>query len=335
MIKNSLYILSVCFLFASCAEAVEEKPQRKTAPITSNDGNSIVFPEVENMAFFKTEEVSASNVEAELTAPGKVAATVLPSGEGASGNLVLFNNPELAANYTQLIQHQINIRQIQQVNIRQKELELERIKDLQAHGSATGQELLNAETDLSIEKNTLANERAALIEHETQLRAGGFNPKVLRNARVGTAYIICDIPENQITKITTGQSCRVKFSAFPNEEFSGRVDGVADIVDNVTRMVKARISLKNPSSKLKSGMFANISFGLSEGDFINIDKSSLVTVKGKDYVFVKTGENEFERREIQTGQQIGDRIVVFGGLEKGDHIAVEGVMQLKGLSFGY
>ena len=61
----------------------------------------------------------------------------------------------------------------------------------------------------------------------------------------------------------------------------------------------------------------------------------MITVQGKNYVFIKSSSTSFERKEIQTGQQIGDAIIVYSGLKIGDDIAVEGVMQLKGLSFGY
>jgi len=322
-------------LLASCGNKEKKKEEKNTTPVISSNGQTITFPDTETLAFFKTEKINTDHINADFTAIGNVGATILASNTGAAQNIVLFENPELASNYTQLIQHQINIRQIQNINIKQKQIELERTKDLQLHGSATGQDLLNAQTALSMEQTGLANEKAALIEHEAKLKSGGFNPELLRNAKAGTAYIICDIPENHIERIKQGQSCNIVFTAFPNEKFIGKTDAVADMVDNATRMVKVRISINNSSSKIKAGMFANVSFGLSEGNFITISKTSLITVQGKNYVFVKKSANEFERREIQTGQQIGDRLIVFNGLNSGEEIAIEGVMQLKGLSFGY
>lgn len=333
--KNIKYILPILLLLNSCGNEEKKKEEKNTTPVVSNNGQAITFPDTEALAFFKTEKVNTDHINADFTAVGNVGATIIASNTGASQNIVLFENPELASNYTQLIQHQINIRQIQNINIKQKQIELERTKDLQLHGAATGQDLLNAQTGLSMEQTNLANEKAALIEHEAKLKSGGFNPELLRNAGAGTAYIICDIPENQTGKINRGQSCNIVFTAFPNEKFIGKIDAVADMVDNATRMVKVRISISNSSSKIKAGMFANVSFGLSEGNFITISKTSLVTVQGKNYVFVKKSANGFERREIQTGQQIGDRQIVFNGLNNGDEIAIEGVMQLKGLSFGY
>lgn len=334
MIKKTTYILLFLGLF-SCQKKVQNAFQKEAITEVKEDGKIIEFPDVQTADFFTTEKASTALVEAELNAPAKVAATVLSSSEGANQNIILFDNPELAGNYTQLIQHQININQIQKINIKQKQLELSRTEDLYSHGTATGQELLNAQAALSMEQTHLANEKAALIEHETKLKSGGFDPEVLRVASAGTLYIICDIPENQIGKIYAGQPSNIVFTAFPNEKTVGKVDAIADIVDNVTRMAKVRITTKNVSNKLKAGMFANVSFDINEGQFITISKMSLVTVQGKSYVFIKKSDTEFERKEIQTGQQIGNRIIVFDGLNDADAIVVEGVMQLKGLSFGY
>ncbi|QAA82633.1 HlyD family efflux transporter periplasmic adaptor subunit [Aequorivita sp. H23M31] len=336
MIKNLVPILIFLGLLASCGEKETKTSESKHAsPIVSNDGKSISFPDEESISFFETETVGSNNVESVLTAPGKIVATVLPSGAGASQNIILFDNPELSSNYTQLLQHRTNINQIQNINIKQKQLELERTKDLLAHGLATGQDLLTAETELSIERSNLLNERSALLEHETQLKSSGFNAEVLQKAKTGTAYLICDIPENQIRKIEVGQTANAVFTSFPNDTIPGKIAAVADMMDASTRMLKVRVELNNADKKLKTGMFATVSFGMSESDFISVSENAVVTIQGRHYVFVKTSPTEFERREIQLGTHMGKRIIVFSGLENDEEIAVEGAMQLKGLSFGY
>jgi membrane fusion protein, heavy metal efflux system len=335
MMKNLVYLFYILWILTSCSRKDKKNAEIDSTPIVSNNGQTIFFPDTNVYSFFKTEKVNSYNIIADYTTPGKIAATVVSSQAGASQNVILFENADLASNYTQLIQHQINISQIRNINIKHRQIELDRIRDLQQHGAATGQDLLNAETALSMEQTNLDNERAALIEHEARLQSGGFNPGLLLNAKSGTSYLICDIPENQIEKMKHGSSCKIIFTAFPNETFTGLIDDVADVLDNATRMVKLRISINNSSSKLKAGMFANVSFGLNEGNFISISKNSLVTVQGKNYVFAKKGSRSFERKEIQVGQQIDERIIVFSGLTKGEEVALEGVIQLKGLSFGY
>lgn len=337
MTKNIYNYSCILFLFFCACHRDDTKLQKKEnmTPQVTDNGHKIVFPNPESMAFFETETIGSSSLQAEITAPAKVSATVIKSEEGASQNIILFENPDLAGNYTQLIQHLININQIQNVNIKQRKIELDRIRDLQQHGAASGKDLLESQTALAMEETNLANEKAAIMEHETKLKAGGFQPELLRKAPAGTAYIICDIPENQMSKVTEGSSCTVQFTSLPNEKFAGRIDDVADMIDQGTRMVKLRVSLNNTNGKLKAGMFAMVSFGVSEGNNISISKNSLITIQGKNYVFVKQGSTGFERREVNIGNQVGDRLIVYNGLTNGEAVAVKGVMQLKGLSFGY
>jgi len=332
--KNLFFIAFSLLFLAACKSNKNQKQEVDMTPTVSADGSKITFKSEQTIAFFKTKKVNDSSIVADLTAPGKIAATVVNTRANGQ-NIILFEDPELAGSYSQFIQHQINIRQIQNVNIKQKQIELNRIMDLQKHGAATGQELLNVQSALSMEQTNLENEKAALAEHEAKLMAAGFDRASLKKAGAGKGFIICDIPENQITKIKSGQSCKIEFDAYPGQSFEGRVDDIADMVDNTTRMIKVRISFANKEGKFKSGMFTNVFFGISEGRFISVENSSLVTVQGKQYVFLKKNKLEFDREPVQVGQQLGEKTVILSGLKNGDEIAVDGVMQLKGLSFGY
>lgn len=323
-------------MLPSCtSKETKEVQVDDTTPSVNEAGSRIIFPKVESARFFETQNTKSSSLMADITAPAKVAATVVRSDEGASGNIVLFDNPDLSGNYTQLLQHLTMISQLQNVNIKQRKTELGRMKDLQEHGAATGKDLLESETALSMEETNLINERSAIIEHETKLKAGGFEPMQLRRAPAGTAYIICDIPESEISRVKEGSRCTLQFTAFPNENFTGKIDKVADMVDETTRMIKLRVSINNSTGKLKAGMFGTLAFGLSEGKNMSIDKDAVITIQGKNYVFVKTGPTTFERREVSIGDQIGDRIITYSGLKNGENVVIKGVMQLKGLSFGY
>jgi multidrug efflux pump subunit AcrA (membrane-fusion protein) len=348
MKKNISYAITFLFFAAaSCKSEKKEKVTIESSPVISNQGKKITLLDTSSNQFFATETINATNVSAQLTAPAKVAASVVPSQSGAGQNIVLFDNPELAGNYSELVQHQLNIKQKQNIIeqkeliIRQKQIELDRFIDLAEHGAGTGKDvsdartdLIGAQTDLRMAQNEVANEQTGLIEQEARLKQAGFDPRLLRRGG-GRAFIICDIPENQISKIKEGSKCRITFTSFPNESFSGQIADVADVVDNVTRMVKLLISITNPMNKFRAGMFATVVFRVNEGKQISIPNDAVATVQGKNYVFTKTGSNTYERREVTIGEQIGDSVIVYSGLQPSDAVAIKGVMQLKGLSFGY
>jgi hypothetical protein len=330
------YFLIASLLLAGCKHKIQEVVVADDpSPVITNNGQQISFPDTASSNFFTVEPVGDSTLSGTLHAPGKVAATVLRSDEGGQ-NIVLFDNPELTSDYSQLIQHRININHIQDVNIKQKTTELDRTQDLFDHGAASGKDILEAKSALSVEQTNLANEKTQLIEHESGLKAAGFDPETLRGAAPGSVYIICDIPENQLNNIKKGEPCNIVPPSFPDNTYSGKVEDVADVIDDVTRMIKLRIRLTAPDTDIRAGMFANVTFRIQgQSNGINISRDALVTADGQSYVFVRTARNTFTRREIRTGQQIGDRIAVYSGLENGENVAVKGVMQLKGLSFGY
>ncbi len=333
---QKLIVLISLLLLASCSnkEGNSSAP-RVVKPKVSDNGKLIVFADKKSADFFAVQDIKSSQLFANLSAPTRVVATVVPSQENPNQNLVLFDNPDLTSTYTQLLQHLANINQIQNVTIKQRKIELDRAKDLQQHGAATGREVLEAQTALALEETNLVNEKAANLEHEAKLKLGGFNPNALRFAKPKTVWVICDIPENQLDKISVGQKCIVNFTSFPNEQFSGVIENIGDVVDHITRMVKLRISITNPNGELKAGMFGTAKFGLNQGKFLAVAKEALVTVMGKDYVFVKKSELQFERKAVSIGQQADDSVIIFDGITDQDMVVIKGTMQLKGLSFGY
>jgi hypothetical protein len=330
-------LLALLLLATGCQTS--DKPTAPAAPtaprpIIQEQGRRIAYPAgTPTLRFFHTEAISPRPLSADYQAPAYVVATVVAAPRGERP-LVLFANPDLTSNFTQLQQHLTNIRQIQGVNIKQKQTELARAHDLAAHGAATGRDVLEARTALAMEQTNLANERSLMAEHEAQLQLAGFEPDELQRARPGQAWLICDVPESQINKLRVGHTCTVQFTAYPDETINGRIESFGDVVDNTTRTIKLRIGLPNPRGKFRAGMFATVAFGVSEGQFMAVPQTALITVQGKDYVFV-ADSNRFERRPVTLGQQIGDRIIVFNGLRSGEKVVTKGTIQLKGLSFGY
>jgi len=348
MKKILLYAIPAAVLLAGCAKKEEQKAERPQSPVVTAGGEQIWFPTPETAAFFATETVGNSALEAQIQAPAKVAAVTAASREGAGQNLVIFDDPELTSNYTQLLTHRQEIAQMQgilkqkQALIARKKSEVTRFEDLFKNGAGTGKDLadaqvdlLGAETDYALAVNQLSATRTAIIEHEARLKTAGFDPAGLRQSTHGKAIIICEVTESQISQIKEGGSCVVQFNAFAGKTFQGRIEDAADLIDQTSQMIKIRIGLDNRGQQFKAGMFATVGIGIRQGEHISIPKSSAVTVQGKSYVFVRDSATRFSRRPIVTGNEVGERFIVVSGLNPGEAVVNKGVLQLKGLSFGY
>ncbi|OLY65247.1 efflux RND transporter periplasmic adaptor subunit [Leptospira santarosai] len=290
-------------------------------PIVSENGERIEFKENSpGLEIIKTKEIGTDGEFVNVDAPARLIASTSPSVSGEE-RIILFESSELNDLYVGYV-HSRN-------SFTRSVKNYERIKDMFKHRVATEKDLIEAETQQN-------NDQAELAEYEGKLRAVGLNPALLGKSGAQSAWIISDVPESQLSKLKKGKRVKVRFSSFPNEEWTGTAEALGDNVDPMTRTVKVRIMITNSGYKLKPGMFANVKFPEdTAGDTVVVPFNSIVTVEGQNYVFVEESPHEFVRREVTLGISTTDRVNVIEGLSKGDRAVIQGAILLKGLSFGF
>ena len=152
-------------------------------------------------------------------------------------------------------------------------------------------------------------------------------------ADLSTLWVLVDIYEKDMARLKAGAVVHASVNAFPGKEFRGAISYIGDVVDQNTRTVKARVSIDNSSGFLKPGMFATVSVDYqkdAEADRVIAVPEEAVLIDGADrYVFVRTGEGRFKRRDVATGRPIGKKIEVSEGLKEGDTVVVKGTFPLK------
>ena len=150
-------------------------------------------------------------------------------------------------------------------------------------------------------------------------------------ADLSNVWVMVDINEKDLAKVRKGQAAIVTVGAFPDLKLKGRITYIADLVDEATRTVKARIEVKNPGRKLKPEMFATVELALAADapPVIAIPEDALQDLDGKKVVFVAEGEAEFGARQAQAGRTAGGMIEIISGLKEGERYAVKGAFILK------
>lgn len=84
--------------------------------------------------------------------------------------------------------------------------------------------------------------------------------------------------------------------------------------------IRASITLRD-SAFLRAGYSATADIVLDKRDqVLAIREGNLIFEDGKTYVDLMTGEQQFERREVQTGLSDGINIEITDGLAAGDVI---------------
>ena len=150
-------------------------------------------------------------------------------------------------------------------------------------------------------------------------------------ADLSSVWVMVDIHEKDLAKVRRGQAATVTVAAFPDLKLRGRITYIADLVDESTRTVKARVEVGNPGRKLKPEMFATVELALSADaqSVLAVAEESVQELDGKKLVFVMEDKEQFAARPVQTGRTAGGMVEIVSGVEEGDNYVAKGAFMLK------
>jgi membrane fusion protein, heavy metal efflux system len=150
-------------------------------------------------------------------------------------------------------------------------------------------------------------------------------------ADLSSVWVLVDIHEKDLAKVRRGQGAILTVGAFPGMKLKGRITYIADLVDEATRTVKARVEVANPGRKLKPEMFATVELALAADapPVLAVPEEALQELEGKKLVFVTENGTEFEPRKVELGRASGGMVEVVAGLKEGERYAAKGSFMLK------
>lgn len=151
-------------------------------------------------------------------------------------------------------------------------------------------------------------------------------------ADLSTVWIQANIYETDIAAVRRGLTVPVMLGAYPGRTFNCLTTYVSDVLDPKTRTAKARCEVANPEGLLKIDMFATLLIPSPTGrQAVTAPKTALQMVNDKPVVFVKAGETEFVKRDVETGAIDGDRVEIKSGVKAGEMVVTSGSFQLKSI----
>lgn len=155
-----------------------------------------------------------------------------------------------------------------------------------------------------------------------QMVAQGTEIFSIKNSDTVDAEI--SVTEAVIPYISVGTPAKVSIKSADIEEKSGTVTLVNSVKNQTTGMYTVRVSIPNPGSEIKVGMFADISLTLQQSSgSVVIPSDSLLQENDEMYVYIANG-NTAEKRVVYLGIQNSDYSEVLSGVEEGESIVVSG-----------
>ena len=137
---------------------------------------------------------------------------------------------------------------------------------------------------------------------------------------LGTVWIEAAVPEAQSGPLQLGQEAQVRLAAFPGEVLRARIVSILPQANSDTRTVRVRLELANPGQRLKAGMSGQITLQGREQPALLVPSEAVIRTGKRALAYVVDGPGKFHPVEVQLGAEIGDQLVVQGGLEAGQQV---------------
>jgi len=296
------------------------------------------------------------NQYAEIAAPfaGRITRSYIRLGQHIKKNEAIFeiNSPDFFEASNTFFQAK------QEMQLAKKNLK--RQEDLTKNGIGAKKELEEAEVDYAIKERDFENAKLSLkvfqvdadklVAGQSLIVRSPIEGEIIDNnivigqyikedeepvalvAELNKVWVVGQVKEKDITKISKESDVEICTSANTESCIKAKVYHISDILDEETRSVQVYIECDNSERFLKPGMYASVKFIHTPEEKILIPASAVLQMEDNNYVFVKTANNSFEKREIRTETSSSDKLIVTSGLKQGEKIVSEGsyfLMQVK------
>ncbi len=116
--------------------------------------------------------------------------------------------------------------------------------------------------------------------------------------------------ESEVRYLAPGRRAAVRFSAFPDREFEGRIETINPMVDETTRMAKVTVTVMNPDGGILPGMYARVSLDAQQvPDRILVPREAILERDRRTMLFVY--EDGFAKwRYVTTGLENEDLVEI-------------------------
>jgi cobalt-zinc-cadmium efflux system membrane fusion protein len=153
-------------------------------------------------------------------------------------------------------------------------------------------------------------------------------------ADLSTVWVVGNVAEKDISYLhrataSPTEPVEIHVPAYPDEVFEGTVTYVGDVLDTATRTMAVRLTVANPSGRLKPEMFATIRVLSEPEDVLVVPESAVQHDRDRTFVFVRKEAGVFEARTIRMGDKNGTFAEVLEGVKEGEAVVREGAFILK------
>lgn len=219
-----------------------------------------------------------------------------------------------------------------QANIAMQEKSLNRLKEVQAKGGVSLQDVEQLETQINVAKMQMETARRATLVlapssgtiTEVKFKVGevpGVGGAMFTIANLDKVILKLNVTSSEIGFFKKGAKATIELNG---EKLQGEVSLIPLAANPITRFFPVEVTFKNKGQKLLPGMYLTTKIDAREVTGVTVPVEAIVYSNGVNSVWIVDNEGKAKRKIVQLGVQTKTDIQIKDGLSEGDVVMVEG-----------
>ena len=147
------------------------------------------------------------------------------------------------------------------------------------------------------------------------------NAKVMTLMNTDAVYAVFPVQESEAGRIREGMSVEVGVDARKGVAIAARIDLVSPIIDSQTGAVTVKALMRNPSMRLRPGMFVRCRIDVGEPrDIIKLPASAIAQKTGTAAKAFAVVNGKAFIKQVELGKELEGAFIVEKGLQKGEMV---------------
>ncbi len=236
---------------------------------------------------------------------------------------------------------QLDAKDLDKLNL-QYEFQLadfKRVEELYKVGGISKADYENVKTQLEMSKKTLDSrkENTMLISPiDGVISARNYDDgdmyggqAILVVEQISPVKMKINVSESLYAKTTKELDVTLKFEAYGDEEFKGKINIIYPTISTATHTFPVEIVMSNKDQKVRPGMYGKVVVNFGTQDHVVVPDMAVKKQSGSGDFFVYTYENgTVKHNKVVLGRRMDNRYELISGIKPGSSVVIAGIESL-------
>ncbi len=331
--RNNIALIALLIAAVSCANGGEKKTADAGAPAPD------ALPNVE-VSTAQARDVPQDNYYAS-TVQASAINNIMPQSGGRIRKINVEVGDYVVKGQILAEMDRLQLDQME-LQVKNDEIEYERLKSLYAEGGVSQSDFETAELGYQLRRTNLDN-----LRENTILRSPITGFVTARNFDTGDMFslsaplfvvqqvwpvkLLVGVSESEYSKVSKGDVVSLTVDAIPDRVFTGKIDRLYPTIDAATHTFKAEVIVTNQDKVLRPGMYARVKLNFGTRRSVIVPDQAIVKQEGTGtrFIYVLNKDNSVSYLPVTVGRHIGNEYEITSGLEDGQVVVVKGQAALR------